>query len=94
MGRGFDQLAALHPAEPHWYLSAIGTEPEHQGRGIGGALMRHVLTRRDAAGQAAYLEASRPENVPYYERYGFAVMRQFALPQGPTIWPMRRSPNA
>jgi ribosomal protein S18 acetylase RimI-like enzyme len=93
IGRGFDQLLALHPAEPHWYLGVLGTDPQHQGKGVGSALMRPILDRCDAVGQLAYLEASRVENVPYYERHGFEVVAEFEMPQGPPVWRMQRQPR-
>ena len=91
--RGFQRLMALHPTEPHWYLSVLGTDPEHQKSGIGSALLRSVLARCDAEGAAAYLEASRPENVPYYERHGFEVVGEFRLPKGPPVWRMSYAPR-
>jgi GNAT superfamily N-acetyltransferase len=39
--RRFD---AAHPRdEPHYYLSLLGTHPDHRGRGIGMALLEHDL---------------------------------------------------
>lgn len=40
----FEQMAAYHPTEPHWYLPLIGVDPAHQGKGHGDALMA-VRTR-------------------------------------------------
>jgi GNAT superfamily N-acetyltransferase len=34
---------AGHPQEPHWYLAVLGTDPAHWGKGVGSALIRHVL---------------------------------------------------
>lgn len=34
-----DFLARQKPAEPHYYLFAIGARSGHQGKGIGGKLM-------------------------------------------------------
>ena len=93
MCRGFDRLMALHPKEAHWYLGVLGTDPKHQNRGIGSALLRPVLARCDGGGDAAYLEASRPENVPYYERHGFEVVGEFQLPKGPPVWRMLHTPH-
>ena len=90
IGEGFEQLEALHPQTPHWYLYALGTDPEHQGKGIGSALFEPMLARCDAESRLAYLEASRPENVPYYQRFGFEVIGEFAMPRGPVVWRMRR----
>jgi GNAT superfamily N-acetyltransferase len=72
----------------------IGTDPPHQGKGVGGALIEPVLRRSDADRVPAWLEASRPENVPYYRRFGFDVKCEVALPEGPTVYGMRRDPRA
>jgi GNAT superfamily N-acetyltransferase len=80
-----------HPAEPHWYLEAIGTVPEARGRGIGPTVLTPVLDRCDAEGVPAYLESSNPRNIPFYERHGFVRRPLFELPRGcPTITPMWR----
>ena len=91
---GLNRLLALRPKEPHWYLSVLGTDPEHQKRGIGCALVRAGLARCDEGGAAAYLEASRPENVPYYERRGFEVVGQLQMPGGPPVWRMSYAPRS
>ncbi|MEU5993409.1 GNAT family N-acetyltransferase [Spirillospora sp. NPDC047418] len=84
-----------HPREPHWYLSVLGTDPPAQGGGLGGALLRSRLDRCDTAGIPAYLESSKEQNVPYYERFGFRVTRELALPgRGcPPVWLMWRDPG-
>ncbi|MGH3553712.1 MAG: GNAT family N-acetyltransferase, partial [Mycobacterium sp.] len=56
--------------------------------------MRSRLDRCDAEHCPAYLESSKPENVPYYERFGFTVTGEVVLPYGgPTLWPMWRAPR-
>ncbi|WP_344889861.1 GNAT family N-acetyltransferase [Actinomadura meridiana] len=84
-----------HPREPHWYLAVIGADPPAQGNGLGGALLRSRLDRCDAAGIPAYLESSKERNVPYYERFGFKVTRELALPGkgAPPVWLMWREPG-
>lgn len=83
-----------HPKEPHWYLAVLGTRPEHQGKGIGSALMAPVLERCDTEGIPAYLESSKESNVPFYERHGFEVTEELPLPGGgPSIWLMWREPR-
>jgi GNAT superfamily N-acetyltransferase len=80
-----------HPEEPHWYLAVLGSDTVVRGRGFGQALMRSRLDRCDAEHCPAYLESSKPENVPYYERFGFTVTGEVVLPNGgPTLWPMWR----
>lgn len=83
-----------HPEEPHWYLAVIGSDPTYRGQGFGHALMRSRLDRVDEEHAAAYLESSSPDNVPYYERYGFEVTGEIEIPDGgPTVWPMWRQPR-
>ena len=83
-----------HPEEPHWYLAAIGSDPTVRGQGFGQVLMRSRLDRCDAEYCPAYLESSKPENVPYYQRFGFVVTQEIALPNGgPPLWAMWRAPR-
>ena len=66
----FEKMDQSHPREAHWYLPQIGVEPNAQGRGVGAELMRHALARCDRERALAYLEASKPQNIPFYRRYG------------------------
>ncbi len=83
-----------HPEEPHWYLAVIGSDPAVRGKGFGQALMRSRLDRCDAEHAPAYLESSNPDNIPYYQRFGFEVTGELAIPDGgPSLWPMWRQPR-
>ena len=80
LGRRFGPATELvgcmvkhHPSEQHWYLYAIGVDPGYQGNGVASVLLRSRLARCDQAGMPAYLESSKPENVPLYEHFGFEV---------------------
>lgn len=86
-------LEALHERRPHWYLAILGTDPKHQGAGIGSALIAPVLERCDREGVLAYLESSKERNLRFYERHGFEVLREVQVPGGPVMWPMLRSPR-
>jgi ribosomal protein S18 acetylase RimI-like enzyme len=85
-----DAMQAAHPAQRHWYLGVIGTEPAQQGRGLGTAVLAASLEAVDADGACAYLESSNPRNVPLYERHGFEVTGRIDLPGGPPLIPMWR----
>jgi GNAT superfamily N-acetyltransferase len=87
------QIEKLHPEEPHWYLGVLGTAPEHQGKGVGSALIRPILEKCDEEGIPAYLESSKESNIPFYERHGFKVTREIKVKNGPTVWPMWRDPQ-
>ena len=91
--RGLTQIEKRHPAEPHWYLAALGTDPAHQGKGHGGSVMAPVLERCDAEGLPAYLESSKERNVPYYRRFGFEVTEEIPFGRGPILWGMWRDPR-
>ena len=53
--------------------------------------MRSRLDRCDAEHAPPYLESTNPDNVPYYQRFGFEVTSEIALPDGgPGLWPMWR----
>jgi GNAT superfamily N-acetyltransferase len=87
-------MKRTHPEEPHWYLAAIGSDPSVRGKGFGQVLMRSRLERCDAEYCPAYLESTKSENLPYYERFGFTVTGEIVLPEGgPTMWPMWREPR-
>jgi ribosomal protein S18 acetylase RimI-like enzyme len=83
-------MAAAVPAEPHWHLAFIGVDPSAQGRGIGAALLHHVLPLVDAQGSQAYLESTNPRNITLYERFGFAVQEEIRIGSAPPLYPMVR----
>jgi len=86
-----DRFEECHPKDrPHYYLSLLGTHPDHRGRGIGMALLRENLALIDSEGAHAYLESSNSANVPRYERAGFRPIGRFDRPDGnftaTTMW--------
>jgi GNAT superfamily N-acetyltransferase len=88
------KIESLHPTEPHWYLFTLGTAPEHQGKGVGSALLSTVLAHVDEQGEPAYLESSKERNVPLYARFGFKVIDEVSPVWGsPPIWRMWREPR-
>jgi ribosomal protein S18 acetylase RimI-like enzyme len=89
----FEKMEQSHPREAHWYLPQIGVDPNAQGKGIGAALMRHALARCDQERSLAYLEASKPQNIPFYQRHGFEVMGQIQVGSAPLVTPMLRKPR-
>ena len=91
--QGLTLIEKHHPREPHYYLGILGTDPQHQGKGLGSALLKPVLDRCDAEGVPAYLESSKESNIPFYNRHGFEVTATLHMPKGPPIWPMWRDPR-
>lgn len=87
-------LEARHPTQPHFYLFQLAVDPPVQGRGIGSALLQHVLRRCDRDGLPAYLENSNPRNTPLYERHGFKTSERHLMGgDGPPLWLMWREPR-
>jgi GNAT superfamily N-acetyltransferase len=86
-----EMMKKAHPEEPHWYLAFIGSDPDVRGKGYGQALMNSRLDRCDAEHAPAYLESSKPDNVPYYQRFGFDITGEITPPGGPTLIPMWRA---
>jgi GNAT superfamily N-acetyltransferase len=84
-------LESRHPVVPHFYLGTIGTDPAHQGKGVGSALVGHLLAFADAEHLPVYLECSLAANVAFYARFGFAVSEELLVePRGPRLWLMWR----
>ena len=75
-----DEELAAAIGGPHWYLDMIAVEPDRQGRGIGGALLRAFHGRADADGLPTGLFIFQPRNLPLYERHGYTLVRSGTEP--------------
>jgi GNAT superfamily N-acetyltransferase len=89
----FGQLTAPGVPTDAWYLEAAGVRPDLQLAGRGTALIEAALALIDDAGDPSYLETTKPANVAYYERFGYASIREPVplAPGGPAIFPMLRA---
>ena len=67
--------------------------PDCRRRGVGGALLRHVV-RRAAGGARLCLFIDRWQNAPFYQKHGFEVssVPPEAPPQGAVACMVRRNP--
>jgi GNAT superfamily N-acetyltransferase len=90
--RGLSLMEKAHPTYDHYYLPIIGVAPQWQGKGLGTALLRPMCERCDREGIPAYLEATTTRGRACYERSGFVVTGEITLPDGPTMFAMRRDP--
>jgi GNAT superfamily N-acetyltransferase len=91
--RLLNEMTARHPHIEHWYLALLATDPLHQGRGIGRALLEPNLARADEVGVPTYLETQKESNLPYYERFGFTTLGTFSVDDSPPVWQMQREPR-
>ncbi|HSJ18013.1 MAG TPA: GNAT family N-acetyltransferase [Solirubrobacterales bacterium] len=85
--------AERDPDEPHVHLGPLAVDAPVQGQGIGSAIMREHCRRLDEAGEVGYLETDKPDNVRFYERFGYEVVGEQAVIGVPN-WFMRRPAQA
>ena len=78
------------PKEPHAYLVALGTHADWRRRGLASGVVRAMLRECDREGHPAFLFASTPENVRFYEGMGFEVASRHEIPGGPRVCAMLR----
>jgi ribosomal protein S18 acetylase RimI-like enzyme len=91
VGRWLGEWARHDPDAPHAHLGPLAVDSALQGRGIGTVLLAEHCRRVDLAGQVSYLETDKPENVRFYRRAGFEVVREGDV-LGVPNWYMRREP--
>lgn len=95
----FDELDAAfdehHPqGMEHHHLPMLAVRPDHQGSGIGTALLDAHHRVLDGARLPAYLEASGPDTRQIYRRHGYTDYgTPIRLPEGPMMYPMVRQPR-
>lgn len=74
--------------QPCWYLDTLAVSPDHQGQGLGHAMLEHGFAR--AGDLPIFLYTVKSDNVPYYQRFGFEVIDDAPLlADGPPAWTMR-----
>jgi GNAT superfamily N-acetyltransferase len=89
-------MTSVHPAAvPHAYLPFIAVRPQLWNRGIASDLLAYKLAALDATDTPSYLEASSERSCHLYQRLGYRQLPQrLPLPNGPTMYPMWREPQA
>ena len=69
-----------HVNVPHWYLSIIGVDPIHQGKGFGRKLIKIKLTEIDQQKLPCYLHTENESNIKFYEQFGFKLVGKEKVP--------------
>jgi ribosomal protein S18 acetylase RimI-like enzyme len=87
-------LTTVHPKVAHAHLLLMGVHPDQQDNGLGSRLLAQRLDQLDAEDTPAYLESTSQASRALYARHGFRDHGPaIHLPQGPTVWPMWRTPR-
>ena len=78
---------------PHWYLSTIGIDPKHQGKGIGRRMLSFMVKKIAKDQKTIFLETNSRRNVKLYKHFGFRNLHKVLTP-GTNIyhWSMIRYP--
>lgn len=80
--------------ERHWYLDVIAVDPDRQGLGVGGALLRAIGERADDQAIPVLLMTMQERAVPLYQRHGFTITHHDIDPtSGLPWWGFRREPE-
>jgi GNAT superfamily N-acetyltransferase len=79
------------PPEPHQHVELVVVEAGLQGLGIGRLMMEELCRQIDTAGAVSYLETDKPENVRFYEQFGFAVVEEATVLQTRSWYMERRT---
>ncbi|MBE9375050.1 ribosomal protein S18-alanine N-acetyltransferase [Saccharopolyspora sp. HNM0983] len=93
---GYAGLAVNRGAHPEAEVHTIGVDPDHQGLGIGTALLRALLARADERRATTFLEV-RTDNesaIALYRAHGFEVVglrKRYYQPSGADAHTMRRT---
>lgn len=86
------EWAHRDPVEPHWHLGPVTVDSNHQGHGIGGAMLTAFCVLVDLCQTLSYLETDKSENIRFYRKFGFTVVAEAEV-LGVPNWFMSRSPG-
>ena len=75
-----DLIHKKHTPFNHWCLDQFGVDPNFQGKGYAGVLLKAMFTRLDQEGIPIYLETHKEKNVAIYQHYGFKILEDTTIP--------------
>lgn len=95
LGVADEILKRRHPHAPHHYLFMLGVDPERQGHGHGGRLLRALAEHADHDGMPCHLETDKESSVRLYSNHGYSVTNEATLTgRKLRVWFMQREPSA
>ena len=78
----------------HWCLDQLGVDPNSQGKGHSGVLLKAMFTRLDQEGLPIYLVTHKDKNVAIYQHYGFKILEDTTIPDTDIrLWAMLKEPS-
>ena len=77
--RQFDDIHHEQMPDPHWYLLALGVDPESQRSGYGTALVSKGIERANRDNRPIYVETETEANASFYERLGFETLDEITI---------------
>ncbi|MCH7562964.1 MAG: GNAT family N-acetyltransferase [Gemmatimonadetes bacterium] len=79
-----------HPSEPHHFLAKLAVHPAYQRRGLARALLEDLHDWSAESGSAGVaLDNGNPENVPFYESFGYRVTHHARIADMELWWMFR-----
>ena len=64
----------------HWYLDQFGVDPNFQGKGHAGVLLKAMFTRSEQERLPIYVATHKEKNVAIYQHYGFKILEDIIIP--------------
>ncbi|PKH47400.1 N-acetyltransferase [Dehalococcoides mccartyi] len=87
-------LRNKHAPAIYFHLALLAVDPEYQGNGIAGHLVRPMLDFMNETGIPCYLETQSSQNVSMYEHLGFKLLAsQVITGTSQTIYGMPKNPD-
>ncbi|MFX0006021.1 MAG: GNAT family N-acetyltransferase [Promethearchaeota archaeon] len=92
----FEEIANSFQKEcvdfPHWYLTMVGVDSNHQGNGYGSKLIEIRLNKFDNNNLPCYLHTENEKNIKFYEQFGFELIGKIKIPDSNVVFhPMLRN---
>lgn len=85
----------LPKGEDWLYLKMAAVHPDHQGKGLGGRIIRAGLVEAARLSVPSVLETATPSNVGLYQRLGYSILSEWDVPKGgPHFWTMTTAETA